>query len=597
MLIALALFTTTSMPPKRSTASATAAFTDSSSRMSPAIGRALPPAASISSAAVKIVPSSLGWGSVVLAIRATLAPSRAARSAIARPMPRLQPLTKSVLLARLVTRGRENKLAPLVKRDSADLEVGGLSTRLLRHALDNLADSVTIHDADGKLVYVNEATRMLMGGQSTDEIVDAEPGAWRERFHMFDESGRPVDLEELPGRRLFDGGGGGEILVQSVDTALGVRRWIRIKAEPIYDEEGRIVAAVNVSEDVTEVKEAELSAQLLAEAGSALSTSLDYERTLQHVAQLAVPDFADWCAVDLVSEIGEVDLVAIADVDPEKVAFARRLRERYPVDPNTGDGLAEVMRTGQSQVIREIPDEMLVEAAQDEEHLRTLRSLGLNSVLIIPLRFGDEVLGAISFVLGPPRKFSEGDLNTAEGLARRPVTAIENSRLFTERETIARTLQQGLLPPTISAPPGFEAAVLFRAAGSANEVGGDFYDLIALGDEWLAFIGDVTGKGAAAAALTARARYTMISVAQLTGTVEQALDRVNAALVSLDGMPLCTLASLRLRGADVEIRCAGHPLPYRLGKDGAAEVGQPGPLLGLDPDLEWPVERVALEPG
>ena len=475
--------------------------------------------------------------------------------------------------------------------------MGGLSTRLLRHALDNLADSVTIHDAQGKLIYVNEATRMLMGGQSTDEIVDAEPGAWRERFHMFDETGRPVALEELPGRRLFEEGEGGEILVQSVDVVLGVRRWIRIKAEPLYDEDGRVVAAVNVSEDVTEVKEAELSAQLLAEAGSALATSLDYERTLQLVAQLAVPDFADWCGVDLLSDIGEIEQVAIAHVDPEKVALGRRLREQYPPDPSAEDGLPGVMRTGESQLILEIPDELLVEVAQDEEHLRMLRELGLNSALIVPLRFGDEVVGAISFVLGPPRKFSVADLGTAEELARRAVTAIENSRLFTERETIARTLQQGLLPATLAAPPGYEAAVLFRAAGSANEVGGDFYDVIPLGDEWLAFIGDVTGKGAAAAALTARARYTMISVAQLTGGVEQALDRVNDALVGLPGLPLCTLATVLLSGAEVQVRSAGHPLPYRLSGDGAEEIGRPGPLLGLDPSVSWPVERVALGPG
>jgi PAS domain S-box-containing protein len=475
--------------------------------------------------------------------------------------------------------------------------VGQVSAALLRLALDNLADSVTIHDASGKLVYVNEATRGLMGAQSTEQIVDAEPGAWRARFEMFHEDGRPVSLDELPGRRLFEEGEGGELLIRRLDLATGETLWVRIKAQPLRDEGGRIVAAVNVSEDVTEVKEAELGAQLLADAGSALSTSLDYERTLQHVAQLAVPEFADWCGVDLLSELGEIELVAIAHADPEKVALGRRLRERYPADPDDDDGLAEVIRTGRPQLIQEIPDELLAQAAQDEEHLRMLRELGLHSVLIVPLSFGDQMLGAISFVLGPPRKFSVHDLSTAEELARRAVTAIENSRLFTERERIAHTLQEGLLPPTIAAPPGFEAAVLFRAAGSANEVGGDFHDLIPLGDDWLAFVGDVTGKGAAAAALTARTRYTMISVAQLTGSVERALEHVNDALLGLPGLPFCTLACLRLSDAGVEVRSAGHPPPYRLGSGGAVEIGRPGPLLGLDAHVNWAAERVALELG
>ena len=98
--------------------------------------------------------------------------------------------------------------------------------------------------------------------------------------------------------------------------------------------------------------------------------------------------------------------------------------------------------------------------------------------------------------------------------------------------------------------------MLFRAAGTANEVGGDFYDTIQLGDAWLSFVGDVAGKGARAAALTARARYTMISVAQLTGSAETAVDRVNDAFLTMEGSPLCTLAAVRLPG--MEPGCAGR---------------------------------------
>jgi len=244
---------------------------------------------------------------------------------------------------------------------------------------------------------------------------------------------------------------------------------------------------VNVSEEVTEVKEAELGQRLLAEAGATLAASLDYEKTLQDVARLAVPGFADWCGVELVGPDGGLDQVAVAHVDPEKVALGRRMRERYPPDLEAENGLGTVLN-GETVFWPEIPDELLVESAQDEEHLELLRAVGLRSVLMTPLRFGDQVIGAMSFVLGD-RTFS----------AARAVTAIENSRLYTERERIARTLQEGLLPPTLEAPPGWETAVLFRAAGSANEVGGDFYDIIQLGDSWLAFVGDVAGKGARAA--------------------------------------------------------------------------------------------------
>ena len=137
--------------------------------------------------------------------------------------------------------------------------------------------------------------------------------------------------------------------------------------------------------------------------------------------------------------------------------------------------------------------------------------------------------------------------------------------------------------------------MLFRAAGSANEVGGDFYDTIQLGDSWLSFVGDVAGKGARAAALTARARYTMISVAQLTGSAETAVDRVNDAFLSMEGSPLCTLAAVRQPGIEpggtIEVLSAGHPLPLPGDADGGvAPLGTTGPLLGFVPEPRWPYD-------
>ena len=469
----------------------------------------------------------------------------------------------------------------------------------MRLAVDNLADAVTIHDATGNLLYANEATARMMG-MTLDEVLSAAPGAWTEHFAMYDENGRELPLEELPGRRVFFGETPDPLLVRSVARADGSWQWVRIKASPLLDSEGRVTAAVNVSEEVTEVKEAELGQRLLAEAGATLATSLDYEKTLQDVARLAVPGFADWCGVELVGPDGGLDQVAVAHVDPEKVALGRRMRERYPPDLEAENGLGTVLN-GETVFWPEIPDELLVERAQDEEHLELLRAVGLRSVLMTPLRFGDQVIGAMSFVLGD-RTFSAADLRLAEELAARAVTAIENSRLYTERERIARTLQEGLLPPTLEAPPGWETAVLFRAAGSANEVGGDFYDIIQLGDSWLAFVGDVAGKGARAAALTARARYTMISVAQLTGRADAAVDRVNEAFLDMDGSSLCTLAALRLPGGElggqVEILSAGHPLPYLVSEDGGARpLGTTGPLLGFVRSPRWPRAAAEVAPG
>jgi Stage II sporulation protein E (SpoIIE)/GAF domain len=261
-----------------------------------------------------------------------------------------------------------------------------------------------------------------------------------------------------------------------------------------------------------------------------------------------------------------------------------------------------VLATGEPELIEDIGDDLLAAVARDGEHLRLLRAIGLRSLLIVPLRFGERVIGTMSFVLAEQdRRFSDADVSLATELARRAVVAIENARLYTERERISRALQEGLLPPGLEAPPGWDTAVLFRAAGTENEVGGDFYDVVRLRDGWVGFVGDVAGKGAAAAALTARARYTMISVAQFTGDVTAALERVNLALVELGGLPFCTAACARLRGdppdGSVEVLSAGHPLPLVVGNAGVAPVGKGGPLLGYDPHARWPRCRLTLDPG
>jgi signal transduction histidine kinase len=179
-------------------------------------------------------------------------------------------------------------------------------------------------------------------------------------------------------------------------------------------------------------------AAFLARASALLGSSLDYEETLRNVANLAVPKIGDWCGVELVGEDGQVAQVAVAHVDPAKVEYAHELRRRYPPDPDSPTGVPNVLRTGVSEMYPEIPDEMLVATARDEEHLRIARELGLRSVMIVPIKDRDTVLGAISFVAAESgRLYTEDDLLMAEQLAERAGAAIVNARLYeTAREAI-----------------------------------------------------------------------------------------------------------------------------------------------------------------
>jgi two-component system, cell cycle sensor histidine kinase and response regulator CckA len=190
------------------------------------------------------------------------------------------------------------------------------------------------------------------------------------------------------------------------------------------------------------LRASERRATLLAEASRVLASSLDYERTLRNVAVLAVPELADWCAVDLLDG-GRLRRVAVEHPDPAKVQFVRRLEEEYPSDPDAAVGAPNVVRTGRAEFVPEIPDNLLEAAAVDEEHLRLLRELELRSYIIAPLESRGQVRGTITFVYAESgRRYGEPDILLVEELGRRAATAIENAELVRQLTEVQEELQQ-----------------------------------------------------------------------------------------------------------------------------------------------------------
>ncbi len=184
--------------------------------------------------------------------------------------------------------------------------------------------------------------------------------------------------------------------------------------------------------------------QFLAKASALLGSSLDYEETLRNVASLAVPGIGDWCGVELVDEHGATKQVAVAHVDPAKVELAHELRRRYP--PSPGPGLASVLATGTSMLVPEVTDEMLVARARDEDHLRIMRELGLCSGMIVAIKDGATVLGAISFVSATPeRAYTDDDVLMAEQLGERAGAAIANAKLYTAARDAIRVRDEFML--------------------------------------------------------------------------------------------------------------------------------------------------------
>jgi GAF domain-containing protein/anti-sigma regulatory factor (Ser/Thr protein kinase) len=476
--------------------------------------------------------------------------------------------------------------------------------RQLDAVLDGLAEAVTVMDSRGRPVYANDAAVELLRLKDAREYLDAPPGTVMRRFAVYDEHGEPVELSRLPGFRVLAGERDPEpLLVRNIVRETGEERWLLNKTTTITDAQGRIVRVVNVIEDVTEAKRTEIAQRLLARASDVLASSLDYEQTLQRVAEAAVPSLADWCAVDLPGPGRAIRSVAIAHVDPEKVALARRFRERYPARQDGPELVPTVLREGTSQLMAQVHDEQLVAHAKDPEQLAMMRAIGLSSIIVVPLTAGGATLGALTLVRSDPlRRFGEADLALAEELGRRAGTAVLNARLYTERSAIAETLQQGLRPPDLREMPGFAAATLYRAAGELNEVGGDFYDLFHTDDGWMVVVGDVAGQGAEAATLTGLARYTLRSVGQLTGDPARAVCQLNETLRDQPQMSLCTAicAHVRRDGGDhatIAITNCGHPKPVRVRDGTVQELGEAGTMAGAFDGETWESASVELRVG
>ena len=209
---------------------------------------------------------------------------------------------------------------------------------------------------------------------------------------------------------------------------------------PIRNEAGEIVGVVLVFRDVSREKRLESRNGFLAKAGEVLASSLDYQTTLGVVARLAVPQLADWCAIDLVEpESGAIRQVAVAHAELDKVRFAEDMGRRYPPTDHEERGAAQVIRSGKSELYAELPPAMLEAGARDDEHLRLLRALDLRSALIVPLIGHGRTLGAMTFVYaasdrrydakngvrrrgGTPRCHGDRKFGRAQGSRGRPPT-------------------------------------------------------------------------------------------------------------------------------------------------------------------------------
>jgi len=292
--------------------------------------------------------------------------------------------------------------------------------------------------ASQRINYISSYVEFMLG-YSVEEWLQT-PNFWLTIVH-------PEDREPAARTAAENFASGGGLNQFRWLTKDGRAIWVESRDLVIRDEHGQHVGMRGVTMDISERKRAEQErarflaateaseqrSRFLAEASAALASSLDYEATLRSVAQLAVPQLADWCAVHVAEDGQHLKQLAITHIDPAKVVWAEELGARFPPDVAALQGVAKVLRTGKSEYYPKIDDALLVQTARNEDHLYFLRQAGMKSAMLVPLAARNRTLGVITFVASEAHAaYTAADLALAEDLARRAALAVDNAMLFAE---------------------------------------------------------------------------------------------------------------------------------------------------------------------
>ncbi|MGN9811225.1 SpoIIE family protein phosphatase [Micromonospora sp. BQ11] len=318
----------------------------------------------------------------------------------------------------------------------------------------------------------------------------------------------------------------------------------------------------------------------LAEASELLAQSLDVELTMALIPQLVVPRLGQWCAVHTTDEWGRLRLAAASHAD-------------------------ESMLPQLDAVLRETGPDSIQARLREASRNGTHTPLGAPMEgFAVPLIARGQRLGTLAVGRHQRHRHDPDEVAVLEDVARRAALAIENARIHAERRRVAHTLQQSLLPPVLPVVEGIGFAAEYVPTGDDADVGGDFYDVLPLPDgRWLVVIGDVSGKGVQAAAVTGLVRDVIRVLVGDGKPLPEALARLNETLCERGGGRYCTLALAAVRPGDgdqldVSLHLAGHDRPVLLRSGGGAEfVGTGGTALGLLDSIASPTAEFPLDPG
>jgi PAS domain S-box-containing protein len=438
-------------------------------------------------------------------------------------------------------------------------------------------DAVLSKDLSGVVTSWNPAAELLYGYTSEEAVgrhvsflmpdelkheVDKILGAVRQ--------GERLDTYETH-RRRKDG--------TVIDVALTI--------SPIATTGGTLSGASVIARDITDQRRRRQAREFLIAATRDLDASLDPVETARNIVANAVPELAEVCIIDFIRDDGLIGDSVAASTIPEAAERLEEIRREAPLSQDGDHPVAQVLRDGDPMIWRDLKEQGVNDSvAQTAEHQALIDDAGYESAAVVGLVARGRKIGALSFLhVKANVRYEEVDLEFLGELGDRAALALDNARLYQERDAIARNLQLGLRPPRPARVPGLESAVIFEAAGRGIEIGGDLYDVLPTDDGCWVLVGDVAGKGSAAAGVSVAVRHAVRGLTREVDEPEEVLGRVNELLLegtSLHDFATAVLVRLRRVGGDewtLTAASAGHPPPVHVRKGGARLLGG-GTVLG-----------------
>lgn len=476
--------------------------------------------------------------------------------------------------------------APTILRDEEEIY-------RLAQVVQSTRDAVLSKDLEGTITSWNPGAVRLYGysedeaiGSSVSLVIPADRK--HEEREIIDRVRRGEAIETFETERIRKDGA-------RIDVSLTV--------SPIEHPERGIVGASVIARDITAESRRRRAQDFLVAATRGLDASLDFDRTARTIVETAVPDLAELCVLDFIRRDGWVGDSVVGAAHPQAGAMLEEIRRRTPLDPRCNHPVAQVLRAGRPMVWRDLTSPSVLEdVVQNEAHRRLIEETHYQSAAVAPLVARGSTLGAISFLhASTDLRYDAEDLGLLGELADRAAMALDNARLYEERDRIAQNLQRGLRPPEPPYVPGLDIAVAFDAFGEGIEIGGDVYDVLPTEDGCWILIGDVTGKGSVAAGVSVALRHSTRGLAREIDEPGELLARLNEMLLegnSLNDFATALLLRLRRVGErwTATLAAAGHPPAIHVTGGGPVQLGG-GAVLGAWADAPIPSHEIELGAG